>query len=786
MKPYQRILALVLFLIPILLGWHLQKSGFNTLQEMRQLERIPRSQINSVIGGEVNLAGIIIVHNKELLNAPHSNTECVYFHYKVEEERKDSDGDTYWATIEEYSKITPYILLEDSTGRVIVETQNAIFNTRSEEYRVGSLRYTEWRLHERDHAFIFGYSRGPDSQGNIPNYLTRPGEKGRYLVEFQTDGLYTPIISVYGEQTERRSMATKSLWQSWGAMTLGSLGSLLLCLGLRIHRLLIFLSISSMVQGIFLVYIGLNMLEADMKNSRERALLQQERAKETIADIFQSRSISWDKEWSNSEVFNKSTLMKLQPNEKLRVQGIYGDTSAGVTRFNSVRGRFPERVLCPLWGIAKLDEMQLADSFAPDYEIQQTIKEVPISKFSMWIMLIFGSIAAFVASWIGFRAIKVKRYIENIPTSLASGLAYGPSELIGTLLPTKKAAVLKGPESNLDVVYYHYVVKEKRGSGKKAKWVTIVDEEQSVPFICEDSGGKTLVNPNKSEVHSRHQHLRISGNRIYSETNLRPADDMYILGPAIVDNNHGNRLMISRDDSSFPFLVCNLSEDEMMQKKGAKGLIWLNFSLNGFILAGLGCFGAAAAYAPTDYLYASMISPLFLTLSFIILMFNDLQFVRHRVRRAWANIDVSLKKRADLIPNLEKITKTYLSHESEIQRDLAKLRSQIESTNKWNPKEASELISTEKKLTASLLVRYENYPDLKADKVVQKLFEKLVELENEIALMRQGYNDSVERYNTRIQSIPELFLAKALRLKDEQLIHAEIEVRNAPNVSGLS
>ena len=163
-------------------------------------------------------------------------------------------------------------------------------------------------------------------------------------------------------------------------------------------------------------------------------------------------------------MFNDRTLDRLQLNERLRVQGIYGDTSAGITRFNSVRARFPERFLCPLWGIPKLDEMRLANSFAPDYKIQQTIEEVPISKFSMWIMLILGLIVALVGAWIGFRAIKIKRYIENIPTSLSSGLAYGPTELIGTLFPTKKGAVLKGPVSNRDVVYFHYLVQEKRGS----------------------------------------------------------------------------------------------------------------------------------------------------------------------------------------------------------------------------------------------------------------------------------------------------------------------------------
>ena len=240
-----RYLALAVFWLFILGGWFLQKSGYNTLQEMRQLERIPRSQINSIIGGEVNLAGSIFAYEGNLLKAPYSNTECVAFHYLLEEERTDSDGDRYWVTIDEYADRAPYILLRDATGQIIMRTHNADIISSSSVYRSGKLRYTEWRLHEGEKAFIFGYSRGLDSNIDIPNYSVRPGKIGRYLVEFQTDGLYTPIISVRGEKNERRRMATKSLWKSWGAMSLGSLGALLLCLGSRIHRLLVFLSISS-------------------------------------------------------------------------------------------------------------------------------------------------------------------------------------------------------------------------------------------------------------------------------------------------------------------------------------------------------------------------------------------------------------------------------------------------------------------------------------------------------------------------------------------------------------
>ena len=92
-----------------------------------------------------------------------------------------------------------------------------------------------------------------------------------------------------------------------------------------------------------------------------------------------------------------------------------------------------------------------------------------------------------------------------------------------------------------------------------------------------------------------------------------------------------------------------------MGRKSRRGLGWLNLGLNGFVLIGFGLFGAAASYAATDFLLASMIAPLFLAGCFVGLMYNDIVFVRNRVLRAWSNIGVSLKKRADLIPNLSLI-----------------------------------------------------------------------------------------------------------------------------------
>ena len=764
-KTWHSVLCWLAVPVLVVLACLFQDFGFDVLQAMRQLERTPRSQIISVIEGEINLEGQAVSAGK-LLSAPHSNTECLYYLYILEEERTDSDGDTYWAEIRRESRTVDRFNLQDASGIITVRPQSGVYSVGSDVYNQGSYRHTEYRFHPGDTAFVFGYARN---------------NAGQYSVEFESEGQYTPVISTFGEKGERQDMASSSLLWSFGALASASFAVMFCCWGLKVHRLLVFLSIVSMVQGLGLVYLGLTMLKHDLESSRERAVRQQERAQEEIGSLLRRGGESWSGDWADRDVFDQKRLGASLPAKDLdRVQGIYGDVAAGIARFNAVRARFPERFLAPLWGVKPVSNMPLAESLAPGFDGQKDIVKVPIGSWTLGFMLVFGVPTAIILPLIGFRKIKEKRYIENIPTSLSTGLAYGPAEIKGVAM--KDTSLLKGPLSGLDCIYYHYKVKERRGSGKKAKWVTITDEEHRRDFICKDSEGQTPVRLDSAEIHTKHKHYEHTGNRMYFEWNLRPDDQMYILGPAIVDDRTGDRLMFARDDSQFPLIVANLTEDQMMHRKGRRGLGFLNLGLNGFVLSGLAGFGATASYAPTDYLLAAFIAPVFLAICFIVLMYNDLQFVRHRVRRAWANIDVSLKKRANLIPNLESVVKQYLKHESELQEGIAEMRSKLSVGGNWDPARADDMLAAETAVTGQLLAAVEAYPDLKGNTVVQKLFNQIVTMENEIALMRQGYNDSVERHNTRIQRLPEVVLARLFGYQDVQLLRAEVAVRKVPKV----
>lgn len=144
----------------------------------------------------------------------------------------------------------------------------------------------------------------------------------------------------------------------------------------------------------------------------------------------------------------------------------------------------------------------------------------------------------------------------------------------------------------------------------------------------------------------------------------------------------------------------------------------------------------------------------------IIYIFNTLIAARQNVSESWADIDVQLKRRHDLIPNLVSTVKGYASHEEKVFESVAQIRSQIQNTD---PKNIQELSTLEKQLesgVSQLLAVSENYPELKANENFLSLQEQLKVTEDEIASARRIYNDNVAVYNTKISTIPNTFVAQ--------------------------
>jgi LemA protein len=157
-----------------------------------------------------------------------------------------------------------------------------------------------------------------------------------------------------------------------------------------------------------------------------------------------------------------------------------------------------------------------------------------------------------------------------------------------------------------------------------------------------------------------------------------------------------------------------------------------------------------------------------------ILSYNGLVSSRNMVKNAWSQIDVQLKRRYDLIPNLVEVVKDYMSYEQETLEKVIKARqAAIEVSG------VKAQAQAENQLTASLRQLFalaENYPQLKANENVGKLQEELTTTENKISFARQHYNDSVMRYNTKLQTIPTNLIAGMFNFMPEEFFEtAETE-----------
>ena len=174
-------------------------------------------------------------------------------------------------------------------------------------------------------------------------------------------------------------------------------------------------------------------------------------------------------------------------------------------------------------------------------------------------------------------------------------------------------------------------------------------------------------------------------------------------------------------------------------------------------------------------------------------IYNSLVSLRNRFKNAFSQIDVQLKRRYDLIPNLVEVAKGYMKHESGTleavikARNLAYTASQAAAANPTDAAAVKNLLSAESGLTGAmsrLMVVSEQYPDLKANQNMMQLTEEMTSTENKISFARQAYNDSVMSYNTSRESFPTNILAGMFNFSEAQLFQIEDATeRVAPKVS---
>ena len=182
-----------------------------------------------------------------------------------------------------------------------------------------------------------------------------------------------------------------------------------------------------------------------------------------------------------------------------------------------------------------------------------------------------------------------------------------------------------------------------------------------------------------------------------------------------------------------------------------------------------------------------------LLLFYVVGIYNKLVASRNRFRNAFAQIEVQLQRRYDLIPNLVETAKGYMAHERETLEAVIQARNQAMAAMKQVQADPGEAIATQALIGAEgmltgalgkLFALSEAYPDLKANQNMMQLSEELTSTENKVAFARQAFNDSVMQYNTLRETFPDSLVANNSGFREAALLQIENpEARQAPKVS---
>lgn len=161
--------------------------------------------------------------------------------------------------------------------------------------------------------------------------------------------------------------------------------------------------------------------------------------------------------------------------------------------------------------------------------------------------------------------------------------------------------------------------------------------------------------------------------------------------------------------------------------------------------------------------------------------YNRIIKLENRIDESWAQIDVQLKRRADLIPNLLEAVKGYMKHEKGVLESVTKAR-----TSMMNAQTPQESIDSDNMLTGALKTLFavsENYPDLKANTNFLNLQDELSHTENKVAYARQHYNESVLNFNNTVETFPGVIFANMMNKSEQPMLQIPVEDRELPKVS---
>jgi hypothetical protein len=690
------------------------------MRGVMEVQRLPISYAAGLVSGP-SMIEAKVRSEDAVLGSRLGAGPVVYYNWTKEREETDSDGDTNWVTVDSASAIVNFSI-EDPTGSVFVKANSntpEIYPTSLPTKYYGKYRENETVIKADSQVLVLGdYDF---QQGTIGRGSDRLG------IQF--------TISAHGEKTILASRG----WTSVGNMAL-AVFSFVFAIGLMLNLFGIHhIMVSSIVVLVllppilFLQWTFVTTEQFTLANARV----------EQYRILVDNQNPADDKQ------------------SPLRQALIKRDAAQSQQLYLQYRDRFTNIGHATFMG---LNDLQIHDLSSSERDILgpyplQSRTDTVLNPFIVGILGLAELIIMAVLGFIGYRKMGTKRMIENIPTSKVKGVFPGITEIVGQIQPHN--TVISARYSGEAVVYCRYLMKKLVKSDKKSRWVTVESGTQLNVFNVRDDTGEIPVNAAGAEVHAKRTYYSRSGNLKYFEWTLRPDQDIYVLGPAVLDNPMDQNLTITASQEERHFVISDQGENSVMRQYARVGLLVLGTALSCCIVAIMTIYGGAS-FDAFGYFAGALVAVIFLILLNTAFLFNDLVFVTNWQERGKSNLDVSLKRRTDLIPNLVRVVAEALTHERDLQVTLSELR----GSGGQQPVGA---------MHQRFMALLEQYPSLSGNEVIVDLNNRIVTVENQLQYARTGYNAVTQRFNSRVKQFPELFLAKLMRLVEMpyfQLQHA--------------
>lgn len=446
-----------------------------------------------------------------------------------------------------------------------------------------------------------------------------------------------------------------------------------------------------------------------------------------------------------------------------------------------------------------------------------------------WVFGGISSVGSVALLFGGFKSLRRKRLIENVPTSKVQGVFLGLTEVKGE---AEDDTYLRSYLAETECVWYRYAIEEqwrktetytengKTKTRTSSGWTTVKADDVRDPFHLRDDTGRIRIVPDKAEIEGETVFSRTCGRadpvyyrkgpagsiahtthtRRFTEYAIRPKRRIYVIGTARLRQDVVEpEIAYGPEDEMF---LISVNSEEAIVRSYAWGALlkpvfsWLLGLLAAFLI--LGAMGGRMELTPeaiTAWVVLSITLGLVNFVHYLMTVYNGLISVRNRVAMAWSQIDIQLKRRFDLIPNLVSAVQGHVQHERSVMESLAKIRVENRLAGRGGASSripiggaAAAWAGFADEQTHALAGIYgivERYPAIQADEGFRKLAKELATTETKIALARAFFNESVTALNNRIETVPDVLIAgpagfkKADYFKIEEFEAAPVSIKAA-------